>query len=43
VVDDPRERFATCVGGELEITRRDTRWLALGRDIVAFAADDRLS
>jgi aminoglycoside phosphotransferase (APT) family kinase protein len=35
-----RERFVGLVDGDFEVSRRTTRWLAIGEDVVAFAADD---
>lgn len=39
---DARNRFAAALGGReiAEISRRESRWLSLGPDLVAFAADD---
>jgi hypothetical protein len=35
------DRFAAVLGDiALEISRRERRWLAIGNDVVAFAADD---
>lgn len=39
-MDDVRDRFAALVGGRFDISRRESRWLALADDVVAFAADD---
>ena len=38
--DDARERLGDAVGSPFELTRRDTRWLAIGDELVAFLADD---
>jgi aminoglycoside phosphotransferase (APT) family kinase protein len=38
--DDARERLGGAVGSRFELTRRDTRWLAIGDELVAFLADD---
>jgi Phosphotransferase enzyme family len=37
---DARARFEPLIGEPFEISRRDTRWLAMGDEVVAFAADD---
>jgi hypothetical protein len=38
--DDVRARIGALVRGPFELSRRDTRWLALGQDVVALAADN---
>jgi hypothetical protein len=35
-----RERFEQALGGRFEVSRREARWLGLGDELVAFAADD---
>lgn len=37
---DAAARFAGALGGGFELSRREDRWLALGDEIVGFAADD---
>jgi hypothetical protein len=39
-MDDVRDRFAALLSGKFEVSRHESRWLALGDDVVAFAADD---
>lgn len=39
---EAQARFARVIGGAFDVSRRDARWLALGDDVVAFAADDDL-
>jgi aminoglycoside phosphotransferase (APT) family kinase protein len=38
--DDARERLGDAAGSRFELARRDTRWLAVGDELVAFLADD---
>ena len=38
--DSARARFAAALGGAFELSRRDTGWLAMADDVVAFAPDD---
>ena len=39
-MDEARARFAAVIDGTFEVSRRESRWLALGEHVVAFAADD---
>jgi hypothetical protein len=39
-MDEVRARFAAVVGKSFVLSRQESRWLALGDEFVAFAADD---